>query len=94
MYLLVARYYIIRALVTPPGETNARKKWGYMQKQQSKTKKNTMQMQVINTHTHTHTHIYVCIYVCIYIYMCVCAYKYKLIYELVLEEVTFYRTQS
>ena len=92
MYLLVARYYIIRALVTPPGETNARKKWGYMQKQQSKTKKNTMQMQVINTHTHTH--IYMCVYMCVYIYMCVCAYKYKLIYELVLEEVTFYRTQS
>ena len=45
-------------------------------------------------YTHTHTHIYMCVYMCVYIYMCVCAYKYKLIYELVLEEVTFYRTQS
>ena len=93
MYLLVARYYIIRALVTPPGETNARKKWGYMQKQQSKTKKKH-HANAGDKYTHTHTHIYMCVYMCVYIYMCVCAYKYKLIYELVLEEVTFYRTQS
>ena len=37
MYLLVARYYIVRALITPLGKKMP-KKWEYMQKQQSKTK--------------------------------------------------------
>ena len=49
MYLLVARYYIVRALLTPLGKKML-KKWGYMQKQQSKT--NTMQMQVIDIQTY------------------------------------------
>ena len=49
MYLLVARYYIVRALITPLGKKML-KKWGYMQKQQSKT--NTMQMQEIDIQTY------------------------------------------
>ena len=62
MYLLVARYYIVRALITPLGKKNAEKR-EYMQKQQSKTKKNTMQMQVINTHINTHIYMCVCVYI-------------------------------
>ena len=63
MYLLVARYYIVRALITPLGKKML-KKWEYMQKQQSKTnKKNTMQMQVINTHINTHIYMCVCVYI-------------------------------
>ena len=65
MYLLVARYYIVRALITPLGKKMP-KKMGVHAKttKQNKTKK-TMQMQVI--HTHINTHIYMCVCVCVYI---------------------------
>ena len=50
MYLLVARYYIVRALITPLGKKNAEKR-EYMQKQQSKTKKKGGEKQVFKNQT-------------------------------------------